>query len=65
MMKITRLTTHWEIDQVIALLDMLDEIRQSLADTYRQELDEYRHQQWEEKKENQVENMDLFDDIDC
>ena len=58
MMKITRLTIHWEIDQVIALLDMLDEIRTSLADTYRQELDEYRHQQWEEKTKNRVENLD-------
>ena len=64
MMKITRLTTHWEIDQVIALVDMLDEIRASLIDTYRQELDEYHQQRLEQKTNNRPENLDLFDDID-
>ena len=30
-MKITRLTTHWEVEQLIDFLDMLDEIRESLV----------------------------------
>ena len=63
-MKITRLTTHWEVEQLIDFLDMLDEIRESLINTYREELHEYRQQRSQEKTKNQAENLDLFDDID-
>lgn len=63
-MKITRLTTYWEVEQLINLLDMLDEIRESLTDTYREELNEYQQQRREEKTKKQPENLDLFDDID-
>ena len=64
-MNIARLTTYWEIEQLIDLLDMLDQIRESLIDAYRQELNEYHQQQCQEKTNNQAENLDLFDDIDC
>lgn len=64
-MKTTRLTTHWEIDQVITLLDMLDEIRQALLYTYQPELEQYRQQQWEQRQQHEQDNLQLFgDDID-
>jgi len=63
-MKITRLTTHWKVEQLIDFLDMLDEIRESLINTYREELHEYHQQRSEEKTKNQIENLDLFKDID-
>ena len=61
-MKITRLTTHWEIDQVINLLDMLDEIRQALLYTYQPELQQYQQQQWEKRQQQEKDNLDLFED---
>jgi hypothetical protein len=61
-MKITRLTTHWEIDQVISLLEMLDEIRQALLYTYQPELQQYQQQHWEERQQQERDNLDLFDD---
>ncbi len=60
-MKVTRLATHWDIDQVISLLDMLDEIRQALIYTYQPELQRYQQQRWEERRQEQS-NLDLFDD---
>lgn len=61
-MKVTRLTTHWDIDQVITLIDMLDEIRQSLIYTYQQEIEDYQQNRWAKRMENEAENLDLFDD---
>ncbi len=64
MMKITQLTTYWTIDQVIDLLDMLDELREALINTYQQEIDQYHQDQWKERQQQQRDNLDLFDDID-
>ena len=61
-MKITRLTTHWEIEQVITLLEMLDEIRQALLDTYQPEIQHYQQQQWELRQQREQNNLDLFED---
>ena len=51
-MTITRLTTYREIESLINLINRLDEIRKSLADTYRQEWYEHRWLSWEENTNN-------------
>ena len=56
-MKTTRLVSFWDIDQVITIIDMLDELRFAILDTYQQEIDEYRQQQAQQQ-------MDLFDQDD-
>jgi hypothetical protein len=61
-MKITRLTTYWDTDQVITLINMIDDIRQSLLDTYQDEIEQYRSQQWTEHQKGNDDNLDLFDD---
>jgi hypothetical protein len=61
-MKITRLTTYWDTDQVITLINMIDEIRQSLLDTYQDEIEQYRSQQRTEQQKGNDDNLDLFDD---
>jgi hypothetical protein len=65
MMKITRLTTYWHGDQVVDLIDMIDELRDALINTYQQEINQY-HQERRDEQQQQVldrkNNLDLFDD---
>ena len=61
MMKITRLTSHWKSDQIIDLIDMLDELRDALINTYQQEIDQYHQERWEQQQQ-ELDNLDLFDD---
>jgi hypothetical protein len=61
-MKTMRLTTYWDTDQVITLINMIDDIRQALLDTYQDDIEPYRHQQWIEHNKGHDDNLDLFDD---
>ena len=61
-MKVTRLNTYWEAEQVIAVIEWLDQLRDALIHTYQQEIDQYHQQQWHERTERETENLDLFDD---
>jgi hypothetical protein len=61
-MKTIRLTTYWDIDQVITLMNMIDDLRQALFDTYQDEIEQYQLQQWIEHKTGNDDNLDLFDD---
>lgn len=60
-MKTTRLITHWDTDQLMTVIDMLDELRQALLDTDHHEIREYQHQRWLEQQK-QTDNLDMFDD---
>ena len=60
-MKTTRLITHWNADQLVTVIDMLDELRHALITTYRQEINEYQDQCRVEQKE-QVDDPSMFDD---
>ena len=44
-MKTTRLTTFWEIDQVLTVINLLDDLKHALAHTYRHEIEHYREEQ--------------------
>ena len=61
-MKTTRLITHWDTEQVISLIGMIDDIREALLCTYQAEIDQYRHQQWLEHQNGNTDNLDLFED---
>jgi hypothetical protein len=57
-----RLTTYWDIDQVITLMNMIDDLRQALLDTYQDEIEQYQRQQWIDHQKGNDDNLDLFDD---
>jgi hypothetical protein len=61
-MKTTRLTTYWDTDQVITLINMIEDLRQALLDSYQDEIEQYQHQQWVEQQKDHDDNLDLFDD---
>ena len=61
-MKTRRLSTYWDIDQVITLMNMIDDLRQALIDTYQNEIEQYQRQQWTEHQKGNDDNLDLFDD---
>jgi hypothetical protein len=61
-MKTMRLTTYWDIDQVVTLMNMIDDLRQALLDTYQDEIEQYQRQQWIEHQKGNDDNLDLFDD---
>lgn len=61
-MKTMRLTTYWDIDQVITLMNMIDDLRQALLDTYQDEIEQYQRQQWIDHQKGNDDNLDLFDD---
>ena len=61
-MKITRLTTYWDTEQVITLIRMIDDIREALLHTYQAEIEQYQHQQWLEYQNSNDNNLDLFED---
>ena len=60
-MKITRLNTVWDAEQIILLLGMIDELREALCYTYQVEIQEYQHQQWLERQKDNEDAQD-FDD---
>jgi hypothetical protein len=57
-----RLTTYWDINQVITLMNMIDDLRQALLDTYQDEIEQYQRQQWIDHQKGNDDNLDLFDD---
>lgn len=59
-MKITRLTTYWDTEQLITLIGMIDDLREALLYSYREEIEQYQHQQWVEKQKEEDDNLDLF-----
>jgi hypothetical protein len=61
-MKTIRLTTYWDTDQVITLINIIEELRQTLLDTYRDEIEQYQNQQRFELQKGNDDNLDLFDD---
>lgn len=61
-MKTTRLTTYWDTDQVITLINMIEDLRQALLDSYQDEIEQYQHQQWIEQQKDHDDNLDLFED---
>jgi len=61
-MKMIKLTTYRQIDQIIDLLELLDDLRDALIDTYQQEIDQYCQERWEEKMINQARTSNLSDD---
>lgn len=61
-MKITRLTTYWNAEEVIALIGMIDDLKEALLYTYQAEIDQYRQEQWIEQQKRDSDNLDLFDD---
>lgn len=60
-MKTTRLITHWDADQLMTVIDLLDELRQALITTYRHEIEEYQDQCRLEQQEL-ADDPDMFDD---
>ena len=60
-MKTTRLTTYWDTDQVITIIDLLDELRLALIDTYYDEIEDFQQQRSIEQQKEK-DNLDLFDD---
>lgn len=69
-MKTLRLTPHLNTEQVIAIIELIDELRDALCLTYHNELEDHRHQQWLERQDDQnntdeqptSDEMDPFDD---
>lgn len=61
-MKITRLTTYWDVEEVMMLIGMINELKEALLYTYQTEIDQYRQQQWNERKKRDDDNLDLFND---
>ena len=61
-MKTIRLTTYWDTDQVITLINMIEDLRQTLLDTYQDEIEQYQNQQRSEHEKGNDDNLDLFDD---
>ena len=54
-MKTTRLVSFWDIDQVITVIELLDELRFAIMDSYQQEIEAYYQQQAQQQ-------MDLFEE---
>ena len=52
-MKVSRLTTHWDTEQVITVIEMLDELKEALMESYQSEIEQFRYQQWRDKNEQQ------------
>jgi hypothetical protein len=61
-MKITRLTTYWDAEEVITLIGMIDDLKEALLYTYQAEIDQYQQQQWLKQQKRCDDNLDLFDD---
>ena len=61
-MKTTRLTTYWDAEQVIAVIELINELQDALAYTYRDEIEQYQQQQWIERQKDNDDNLDMFDD---
>lgn len=39
-MKITRLTTYFDADQVITVLELLDELREAICNSYQKDIEQ-------------------------
>ena len=61
-MKTTRLTTYWDAEQVIAIIELINELKDALTYTYRDEIEQYQQQQWIERQKGNDDNLDMFDD---
>ena len=64
-MKITRLTTYWDADQVVELLTFLDQLRDALYVSYQHDIEQWQAQQWnalQPDRSDQVQDEDPFDD---
>ena len=64
-MKITRLTTYWDTDQVVELLALLDQLRDALYASYQHDIEQWKVQQWDalqRDRGDQVQDEDPFDD---
>ena len=64
-MKTTRLVTHFDGEQVVTIIGMIDELREALCDTYRDEIAAYQHQQrlqYQCNHQDGDEELDFFDD---
>ena len=53
-MKTTRLVSFWDIDQVITVIELLDELRFAIMDSYQQEIEAYYQHMAQQQ-------MDLFE----
>ena len=60
-MKTTRMTTHWYADQLMTVIDLLDELRQALIETYRGEIEDYQKQRWLEHQQD-TDSIDIPDE---
>lgn len=44
------------------LIDMIDDLRQALLETYQTEIAQYQDQKWQEQQRNEESEWHLFDD---
>ena len=48
-------------DQLMTVIDMLDELRQALLETYHDDIGAYQRQRWQERQDNN-DNLDMPDE---
>ena len=64
MMRLMQLHSHWSPEEAYSILMLLDELRDSIWQNYRDEIIEYCHQQHVESKAPTLEeSLDIADDI--
>ena len=61
-MKTMRLTTYWDTEQVIAVIELINELKDALTYTYRDEIEQYQQQQWIEHQKGNDDNLDMLND---
>lgn len=53
-MKITRLTTYFDADQVITVLELLDELREAICNSYQQDIEQWQKEQYLQQQRDGV-----------
>ena len=61
-MKTLKLTTHWETEDVIMILDVIDGLRQALLTTYDSEIQQYYDQQAQDCRDRYSRKPDVLSD---
>lgn len=53
-MKITRLTTYFDADQVITVLELLDELREAICNSYQKDIEQWQKEQYLQQQRDGV-----------
>ncbi|MEM7421699.1 MAG: hypothetical protein AAF364_18555 [Pseudomonadota bacterium] len=64
MMKVALLKTHYTSEEAYSILMLLDELRDTIWQNYREEVIEYCHQQTiEDEREKALSSTEFYDDL--